>query len=186
MLRGVLPEVTAMLFRLLPCIVLIGTQALADVPGIRFDEMPVGCNIHGRYSTGEVTVDHYVGPSGAKHIVKTYGVDGLLRTSTYSKDGLLLRKDWAGGEWETFKPASCVNVPGPCSYTYRNGDGAVLEYRGENTRKGDKIVNEGGFVGEAPFNPVVSTVGRFNAQTAFSEGATAFKVTKYEDCDVGS
>jgi hypothetical protein len=175
-----------MQFRLAVLIALIATQTLAEPQGIRFDEMPPGCKIHGRFSNGEVTVDQYVGQAGNKHIVKTYGKDGLIRTSTYSKNGLLLRKDWAGGEWETFKPFSCVNVPGPCRYTYRNGDGAVLEYRGENTRRGDQVVNEGGFVGDPPFNPVVSTIGRFNAQTAFSEGNLSFKVTKYEDCDLGS
>jgi hypothetical protein len=172
--------------RHLASLVLMATQAIADVPGIDFKEMPVGCKIHGRYSNGDATIDHYVGRSGAKHVVKTYGADGLIRTSTYSRDGLLLRKDWADGAWETFTPASCINVPGPCNYTYRNGDGAVLEYQGQNTRKGDRIVNEGGFVGQAPFDPVISTFGRFNAQTAFSEGAFSFKVTRYEDCDLGS
>ena len=175
-----------MSLRLAASLALIATQAIADAPGIRFDEMPVGCKIHGRYSNGDVTVHQYVGPSGQKHIVKTYGGDGLIRTSTYSKDGLLLRKNWAGGKWETFKPASCFNVPGPCSYTYRNGDGAVLEYVGINTRRGDEIVNEGGFAGEAPFDPVVTTIGRFNAQSSFSDGTTSFKVTRYEDCDFGS
>jgi hypothetical protein len=173
-------------FLLKVSVALIATQAFADPQGIRFDEMPPGCKIHGRYSDGQVTVDHYVGQVGNQHIVKSYGKDGLIRTSTFSKNGLLLRKDWAGGEWETFKPFSCVNVPGPCRYTYRNGDGAVLEYRGENTRRGSQVVNEGGFVGEHPFNPVVATIGRFNAQSAFSEGNLSFRVTRYEDCDLGS
>jgi hypothetical protein len=175
-----------MLLRQIMLLLACAAPALSEVPGIRFDEMPPGCKIHGRYSSGEIVVDLYAGKSGTKHIVKTYGKDGLIRTSTYSRDGLLLRKDWAGGKWETFKPFSCVNVPGPCTYTYRNADGAVLEYKGRNTRSGDQVVNEGGFVGEAPFNPVISTIGRFNAQSAFSEGDFSFKVTRYEDCDLGS
>ena len=165
---------------------LIATQALADVPGIRFDEMPIGCKVHGRYGTGQQVVDVYVGKQGAKHIVKTYGEAGLIRTTTYSRDGLMLRKDWATGQWETFSPFSCLNVPGQCRYTYRNIDGAELEYEGTNTRQGDKIVNNGAFVGDAPFNPVISTMGRFNAQVAFTEGGSTFKVTDYEDCDAGS
>ena len=166
------------------CLVFVAPAAFAE--GIRFDEMPVGCRIHGSDSAGEKTVSVYVGKTGRKHVVKTYvGPDGtdLIRTSTYSSDGLLLRKDWAGGEWETFSPASCINVPGQCSYTYRNGDGAKLKYVGENTAKGDLIVNKGGFVGDAPFNPVVSTMGRFNDQIAVAEGDWSFKVTKYEGCE---
>lgn len=172
---------------LVVALVLMAPAALAD--GIKFDEMPVGCRIHGSYSSGAKVVNVYIGKKGSKHVVKTYvGPDGedLIRTSTYSSDGLLLRKDWAGGEWEMFSPASCINVPGPCRYTYRNGDGAKLKYIGTNTAKGDTVVNEGGFVGEAPFNPVVSTMGRFNDQIAFAKGDTSFKVTKYEGCDIGS
>ncbi len=165
----------------------IAPAAFAD--GIRFQDMPVGCRIHGSYSSGERVVDVYIGKKGSKHLVKTYaGPEGeaLIRTSTYSSDGLLLRKDWAGGEWETFSPASCINVPGPCRYTYRNGDGAKLKYEGTNTAKGDTVMNEGGFVGEPPFNPVISTMGRFGAQVAFTEGDLSFKVTRYEGCDIGS
>lgn len=175
-----------MVLRFLPVLLFVATQAMADVPGIRFDEMPVGCKIHGRYSSGEVVVDAYVGKSGSKHIVKTYGKEGLIRTSTYSRDGLLLRKDWVDGAWETFKPASCYNVPGPCRYTYRNGDGAVSDYQGRNTARGDSVVNEGGFKGQAAFGPIVSTIGRFGVQSAFKDGSFTYKVTRYEDCDPGS
>lgn len=178
-----------MLPRLALCLALVASPALAEVAGIRFDEMPVGCRIHGKYSTGEKVVDVYVGKSGGKHVVKTYvGPEGkkLIRTSTYSREGLLLRKDWAGGAWETFSPASCVDVPGPCRYTYRNGDGAELVYKGTNTVEGDAIINQGGFVGEAPFAPVVSTLGRFNGQVAFTEGDLSFRVTRYEGCEVAT
>jgi hypothetical protein len=164
---------------------LLGFPAMAEQIGIRFDEMPVGCRIHGQYSSGEKVVDVYVGKSGSKHVMKTYeGPSGkkLIRTTTFSREGLMLRKDWADGTWESFKPASCFNVPGPCSYTYRNGDGAELKYMGKNTQNGTEIINRGGWVGEPPFAPVVSTLGRFNIQEAYVEGSTSFKVTKFENC----
>lgn len=154
------------------CLVLVGLPAFADPAGIRFDQMPVGCKIYGRYSSGEKVIDVYVGKSGAKHVMKTYqGPSGktLIRTTTYSSDGLMLRKDWADGNWESFKPASCVNVPGRCSYTYHNSDGAQQKYQGTNTLKGRRLVNQGGFVGQPPFSPVVSTLGRFNLQEAYVE-----------------
>jgi hypothetical protein len=168
------------------CLALFGSPAVAETPGIQFDQMPVGCRIHGQYSTGEKVVDVYVGKSGSKHVMKTYQSPSgkkLIRTTTYSRDGLMLRKDWADGNWESFKPASCVTVAGQCRYTYRNSDGAELTYQGQNTRKGTQIVNQGGFVGQPPFAPVVSTLGRFNLQEAYVEGETSFKVTKYENCD---
>jgi hypothetical protein len=168
------------------CLALVTFPASAETAGIRFDQMPIGCRIHGQYSTGEKVIDVYVGKSGSKHVMKTYqGPAGkkLIRTTTYSRDGLMLRKDWADGSWESFKPASCVNVPGRCNYTYRNSDGAELKYQGKNTLNGSQIVNEGRFVGEPPFAPVVSTLGRFNLQEAYVEGNTSFKVTKFENCE---
>jgi hypothetical protein len=171
------------------CLIVAASAAFsvaAEPAGIWFDQMPVGCKIHGRYSSGKRVVDVYVGKSGKHHIIKTYeGPEGrrLIRTSTFSRDGLLLRKDWADGNWETFSPASCLPVPGACRYTYRNIDGAKLEYRGKNTVDGRTVISNGGFVGEAPFAPIVSVRGRFNDQESFVEGDTSFKVTKYEDCD---
>jgi hypothetical protein len=63
--------------------------------------MPVGCRIFGTYGSGEEVIDDYIGQRGTTHIVKTYeGPEGrrLIRTTTYSADGLMLRKDWAGGK----------------------------------------------------------------------------------------
>ncbi len=171
------------------CLSVVGFPAAAEPAGIRFDQMPVGCEIHGQYSTGEKVVDIYVGRSGSKHVMKTYqGPSGkkLIRSTIYSAEGLMLRKEWADGNWETFKPASCVNVPGRCIYTYRNSDGAKSQYQGTNTQTGSKITNEGGFVGDPPFAPVISTLGRFNLQEAYVEGGTSFKVTKYKKCGVAS
>lgn len=61
-----------------------------------------------------------------------------------------------------------------------------MTHEGTNIAKGDKVTNTGGFAGEAPFNPVLSPIGSFNARIAFSEGKRRFKFAKYASCDIGS
>ncbi len=167
----------------------LATPAAAEIPGIRFDQMPVGCRIFGSYGSGEEVVDEYVGQRGNTHVMKTYeGPEGrrLIRTTTYSADGLMLRKDWAGGQWETFDPASCNNLPGACRYVYRNADGAAQVYVGQNTLRGQRLTTNGGFEGEPAFPPTVSTFGPFNNQESFTEGQTSFQVTRYQNCGIGA
>lgn len=171
---------------ILACIAL---PAYAQTPGIRFDRMPVGCKIFGTYGSGEEVIDEYVGQRGGTHIIKTYeGPEGrrLIRTTTYSADGLMQRKDWAGGKWETFDPASCFDTPGDCRYTYRNADGAEKVYVGRNTQRGGRMTSTGGFEGEPAFAPTVSTFGPFNNQESFTEGQTSFQVTRYQNCGIGA
>jgi hypothetical protein len=174
---------------LVVCLACFALPASAETSGIRFDEMPVGCRIFATYGSGEQVIDEYVGLSGGNHVMKTYeGPNGrrLIRTTTYSQDGLMLRKDWAGGKWETFAPASCFDVPGECRYTYRNADGAEQVYVGRNTRRGRRLTSEGGFQGEPAFPPTVSTFGPFNNTESYTEGQTSFQVTRYENCGLGS
>jgi hypothetical protein len=163
-------------------------QADSTMPGIQFDLMPVGCRIHGLYNSGEQVVDEYIGVKRGKHVVRTFeGPKGrkLIRTTTYDAQGFMVRKDWAGGQWETFTPFSCFARLGVCTYTYRNGDGDNLTYRGKVTRRGGKIVSRGGFDGGPPFPESVVTVGPFNANAAFREGNTSYRVTRYENCGDG-
>jgi hypothetical protein len=164
-------------------------NAETRLSGISFDIMPIGCRIHGKYSTGEQTVDKYFGKKGSKHIVKTYsGQNGgnLVRTTTYNAEGLMIRKDWKGGKWETFAPYSCFDVPGSCTYRYRNADGQDSQFKGKVTRRAGKLVSSGGFVGESPFPDSVVTKGPFNNGERFNDGSTSFAVTKYENCgDLG-
>ena len=155
------------------------------LPGVRFDIMPVGCRIHGAYSTGERIVSEYTGRRGGKHVIKTY--DGpartkLIRTTFYDKNGFMVRKDWAGGKWETFSPYSCFDVPGSCRYTYNNADGQTSVFVGKVTRKGKSVISTGGFEGEAPFPATRVTPGPYNAGESFNDGSVSFKVTKYENC----
>ncbi|MFZ1470358.1 MAG: hypothetical protein WAT09_15485 [Paracoccaceae bacterium] len=174
---------------LLALVIAMAGTAHADTTGIRFNRMPVGCRIHGTYASGERVIDEYAGMSGSKHVVKTYGgAKGktFFRTTLYSAKGLMLRKDWANGKWESYAPASGFDVPGNCTYTYRNADGAKKTYKGKTRKTGNRLVSTGGFVGEAPFQPTTSTLGRFNNGAAFAEGDTSFRVTKYENCGIDS
>ncbi len=167
----------------------LAVPAAAETSGIRFDQMPVGCRIFGTYGSGAEVIDEYMGLSGGNHVTKTYEGPGgrrLIRTTTFSRQGLILRKDWADGKWETFDPASCFDVPGDCRYTYRNADGADQVYLGQNTRRGRRVTSEGGFEGEPAFSPTVSTLGPFNNAESFTEGQTSFQVTRYENCGLGS
>jgi hypothetical protein len=163
--------------------------ALAETSGIRFDQMPVGCRIHGVHDTGEQEVDEYLGQRDNTHIIETRDgkkEQGLIRTTTYSAEGLMLRKDWANGDWETFAPAACLGVLGPCNYTYRNSNRVELTYEGQNYANGNKIIHEGGWQNSTPFSPVMITIGRFNMANTFVEGDTSFMVTRYENCGLGS
>jgi hypothetical protein len=160
-------------------------HAESSLPGTSFDLMPKGCRIHGVYSDGKQVIDEYTGLRKGAHIVRTFGGPKgrtLIRTTTYNAEGFMVRKDWAGGEWETFTPFSCFDRVGKCTYTYRNGDGANQIYRGTVSRKKDRIVSRGGFEGEPPFVPSVITPGPFNFGAAFTEGDTSFRVTRYENC----
>jgi hypothetical protein len=165
--------------------------AVADtkLPGISFDIMPVGCRIHGKYSSGDRVIDEYIGKTGSRHVVKTFsGSKGtsLVRTTTYNADGFMIRKDWADGKWETFAPYSCFDVPGNCKYRYRNADGQESQFKGKVYRRGTKVVSTGGFVGENPFPKSIVTIGPFNNGDKWTDGSTSFAVTKYENCgDVG-
>ncbi len=164
----------------------LSTVAQADpLPGIRFDIMPVGCRMHGTYSTGEQVVDEYIGLDAGKHVIKTAaGPAGkkLIRTTDYDRNGFMIRKDWAGGKWETFSPYSCFDVPGTCRYTYQNADGQTSVFVGKVTRKGKSLVSTGGFQGEPPFPAARVTPGPFNNGESFSDGSVSFKITKYENC----
>jgi YD repeat-containing protein len=162
----------------------LAAPALGDDwgPGVRFDLMPKGCRIHGVYGDGTATVDVYAGKKGRNHIVQTYDAGGLRRSTTYNAKGLMLRKDWAGGKWETFAPYSCFAVPGDCTYEYRNADGARKVFRGRVVPRGDGLVSGGGFAGEPAFNDTTLTLGPFNEIAAFREGSTRFRVTRYEGC----
>lgn len=55
---------------------LLAKQAAAGppLPGIRFDLMPVGCEVHGVYSSGKKIVDEYdeyIGVSGQSYVITT-------------------------------------------------------------------------------------------------------------------
>ena len=160
-------------------------SAFADpLPGVRFDIMPVGCRIHGTYSTGEKTVDEYIGRTGGKHVVQTFSGSGsgLIRTTKYDRNGFMVRKEWADGKWESFAPYSCFSVPGTCRYTYRNADGQASVFVGKVTRRGGSLISSGGFEGQPPFPPTELIPGPFNSGAGFDDGSTSFRVTKYENC----
>ncbi len=155
------------------------------LPGVRFDIMPVGCRIHGTYSTGEKSVDEYIGRKGGRHIVQTYAGatgGGLIRTTMYDRNGFMVHKEWADGKWESFAPYSCFAVPGSCRYTYRNADGQASVFVGKVTWRGDSVISTGGFEGQAPFPPTEFTPGPFNSGARFDDGSLSFLVTKYENC----
>ena len=182
--------------RVLAATVLVAATVIAQVAvadegpqGLRFDKLPVGCAIHERYGGDDRRVTVYVGRNGKKHITRTYvePVKGkapsrLIVTITHDAAGRMIRKDWAGGDWETYTPYSCFALPGQCRYRYRNGDGDNRFIVGKVTKRGGNYLSEGGFEGEAPFPPTVFTLGPFNEMTSFAEGSTQFKVTRYENC----
>ncbi len=173
----------------------IAAPAVADGPqGIRFDQMPVGCAIHTRHGADDKRITVYVGRKGGKHVTQTYASPGpgkpptkVINTITHDAMGRMVRRDWSDGNWETFTPYSCFDLPGQCRYRYRTGDGADQEYVGSVTAKGKGYVSKGGFRGEAPFADNTFTLGPFNNMATFREGASSFKVTSYADCGgVGS
>jgi hypothetical protein len=160
-------------------------HAKDPLPGTRFDIMPVGCRIHGSYSTGDKVIDEYIGIKSGKYIIRTTeGPKGrkLIRTTQFDSNGFMVRKDWANGAWETFSPFSCFSRPGSCTYVYRNGDGAESTFRGKTVTRGSKIVSSGGFAGDAPFPPTTVVPGQFNNGEAYTDGTVSFRVTKYENC----
>jgi hypothetical protein len=176
----------ARLFFAVAGLLLTACAAYAET-GIRFDAMPVGCRITGQYGSGEVVVDAYVGRKGKSHIVRTFGgPDGtdLIRTTTYNAAGLMIRKDWAGGAWETFEPYSCFNVPGACSYRYRNGDGADKIFTGQVKRTTKGVRSTGGFEGEPQFSPATVTFGPFGDQASYRDASSSFRVTAYVGCNL--
>jgi YD repeat-containing protein len=154
--------------------------------GIRFDVMPVGCEIHVKYGNGEVRVETYAGKKGKTFLTRSFSAGKQVSTTTYDAKGRMIRKDWAGGKWETFRPFSCFSIPGECRYKYRNGDGADKEYVGKVVKRGKGYVSSGGFKREPPFNDTVLTLGPFNNSASFREGDTTFKVIEYRNCGVGS
>jgi hypothetical protein len=170
----------ALALMIAPCV-----NAESKLQGISFDIMPVGCRIHARFSSGEQVVDEYIGKKGNKHITKTFGGaqgKSLIRTTTFNSNGFMIRKDWAGGKWETFAPYSCFDVPGACSYRYRNADGQDSQFDGKVARRGANLLSTGGFVGDIPFPDAKVTIGPFNAGIKWADAATSFAVTKYENC----
>ncbi|MFN3972503.1 MAG: hypothetical protein ACK4L4_14195 [Gemmobacter sp.] len=166
-----------------------GAGAQQQSNGMRFDLMPVGCLIHTRYNSGDERIEVYVGKKGKTHVTKSYAgparattLTGVINTITYDAQGRMIRKDWAGGKWETFSPFSCFSIPGDCRYRYRNADGQDLTYIGRVVPRGDGYVSSGGFSGQAPFNDNTFTFGPFNDIATFREGSTTFKVIRYENC----
>ena len=178
--------------RLVGCLVTLcsaASAALADLPGVDFDRMPIGCLIYNRYGDGTQWVEYYAGKSGANHIVRTYARPEQagqkaqeISIITYDADGFMVKRVWASGKWEIFEPFSCFSRPGDSIYTYRNADGMAKTYKGTVRASGKSLISSGGFVGDDPFNDTTLRLGPFGNIASFSEGATRFKVVKYAGC----
>lgn len=178
--------------RVIGCLMALFTgagAALADLPGVNFDRMPVGCLIYNRYDNGNQWVEYYAGKSGTNHIIRTYerpehaGQKAQeVSTITYDANGFMVKRVWATGKWERFTPFSCFSRPGDCTYTYRNADGLVETFKGKVRKSGKSLVSSGGFVGQAPFNDSTLRLGPFGNIESYTEGSTQFKVVKYADC----
>lgn len=160
--------------------------ASAETWGIRFDQMPIGCRVHRAYHSGEHEITEYIGRSTGGHVMKTYrGPAGtaLLRTTTYSFEGLRIRTDGADGTWATYSPAMCDFIPGQCSYVYRTSSGLDQKYEGHPTMNGRELTSIFSAEGDSQRRTFVAVLGRFNLPQTYREGDVSVTITKYENCD---
>ena len=97
----------------------------------------------------------------------------------------MIRKDWAGGKWETFKPFSCFNTLGTCSYSYKDGDGDAFIIDNTVTKQGKDFKVVAGPKGSTPYSDDYYQLGRFNLnlQITHKNGNYSDKLIGFSNCD---
>lgn len=152
---------------------------------IDFGSMPKGCSWTTRYSDGQVLTETYLGRKGGKHKTEVRAGTDLVRTMTYDAKGLMLRKDWANGKWESFSPYSCFTEVGSCTYRYKNADGADVKVKSKTTAKGNGFRVKAGPVGGQPYPDEYFETGAFGVMTKNKSEGYSARLIEMKNCDAG-
>lgn len=176
--------------RLFAVFAVIAALAVVTSPAafaqIDFKTMPKGCSWTLRYSDGQVLTETYLGTKGGKHVTQVLSGKKLVRKTTYDAKGRMVRKDWAGGNWETFTPYSCFSVVGSCTYRYRNSDGADQKIASKTVKQGKGFAVKAGPVGGAPYPDEYFETGSFGLMTKNKASNYSAKLIEIRNCDTGS
>lgn len=132
---------------------------------VAFDQMPAGCNWVTHYSNGNVWRDTFTGKQGRFYIVETTDAKNgakHVKQTRYDLEGRMVYRDWGGGKWEKFKPFSCYDEMGTCTYRFSNADGANLKIVNTKTKSGEGYLIRAGVPGGETFNDDHVFYGPFN------------------------
>jgi hypothetical protein len=167
----------------------LATAPFTAQAGIDFDAMPVGCSWTTTYSSGEVLTETFLGKSKGKPKTKVTRADNpgaVIRHSFFDKEGRLVRKEWAGGKWESFTPFSCFSETGSCTYRYRNADGADQKIVSKTAAKGKGFSVKAGPEGEARYPDEYFELGAFGLTTVNRADNYSAKLIKMVNCGLES
>lgn len=172
-------------FKVLLAAIMISAPIAASAD-VDFESMPIGCSWSVKYSDGKTLVETFKGKKSGKYITETAdkrSPDKLVSRTTFDKKGRMIRKDWAVGKWETFKPFSCFSTLGMCSYSYTNGDGNdfIIDNTVTKQGKGFKVV--AGPRGGTPYSDDYYQLGRFNLQVMHKNDNYSDKLIGFSNCD---
>lgn len=165
------------------------TAPLTAGAGIDFGAMPVGCSWTTKYSDGQTVTETFLGKTKGKfktEVTKAGNPGNVIRQSLYDANGRLVRKDWAGGKWESFTPYSCFAEAGDCTYRYRNADKADQKITSRTVAKGKGFVVKAGPIGGAAYPDEYFELGDYGLMTRNKADNYSAKLTKMENCGAES
>jgi YD repeat-containing protein len=168
---------------LLPVLLALAGPALA---AIDFEAMPKGCSWTTRYSDGQVLTETYLGRKGGKHKTEVREGKALVRQTTYTAEGRMVRKDWANGKWETFSPYSCFAEAGSCTYRYRNADGADFKVASKTVGQGKGFRVKAGPVGGNAYPDEYFETGSFGIMVKNKASNYSAQLIEMKNCDLDS
>ena len=159
------------------------TQAVA-AGGIDFSALPVGCSWRGEFSDRSPEVETFLGRVRGHYRTEARDAASGRRINAvdYDDQGLMIRRTWADGRWETFEPHSCFAVPGSCSFTYRNGKGDNLVIDSTVARSGKSFTSRAKPRGGAAYPTETFRLGPFGLVIHSQSSNYSTRITKLTGC----
>lgn len=94
----------------------------------------------------------------------------------------MTQRTWATGKWETFKPFSCFEAVGSCSWTYDNTDGSRQVIDSKVVRPGESHLSRAAPEGGSRYLDETITFGPFGMLNSTKSENYSTKITKFENC----
>ena len=147
--------------------------------------MPVGCAWTTEYSNGNVWHETFVGMKDGTY--RTEVRDGsakgdLVSRKRFDATGRMVERVWANGKWERFRPYSCFDEVGTCTYTFTNADGVRTRIVNRTARNGEGYQVRAKPEGGPEYPPETFTLGPYGLMTSNRSTGYSARITAFAGC----